>query len=116
MGNKSIYKNIFDEIYHGIFVTDKNGIILYSNKVFGETYNLDIESIIRKSFDLIESFIKKGDEIISIVSETEYVKNDLKISRVKKYLEGFEKILLLTIYNNCRKLYKAKNVLNISQS
>ncbi|MGL4742439.1 MAG: sigma-54 interaction domain-containing protein [Sarcina sp.] len=69
MGNKSIYKNILDEIYHGIFVTDKNGMILYCNEAFGKSYNLDVQEIVGKHFTIIKNTIKKGEEIIPIVIE-----------------------------------------------
>ncbi|WP_297636271.1 sigma 54-interacting transcriptional regulator [uncultured Clostridium sp.] len=67
MNNVDIYKNILDEIYHGIFVTNKDGIILYCNEAFCRSYNLNSNDIIGKSVAVVRNRIKKGKQIIPIV-------------------------------------------------
>ncbi|MGL5414491.1 MAG: sigma 54-interacting transcriptional regulator [Clostridium sp.] len=67
MEGNEIYKNILDELYHGILVTDKNGIITYYNETFSKSYNLEGKNLVGKSVAIMKEFIKKGKQIIPIV-------------------------------------------------
>ncbi|MGL5414490.1 MAG: sigma 54-interacting transcriptional regulator [Clostridium sp.] len=48
--------------------------------------------------------------------ESEYPKEDLKIPKLKEYLDGFEKLLVLSAYNKYRNSYKVAEALGIPQS
>ncbi|MGL5616979.1 MAG: sigma-54 interaction domain-containing protein [Sarcina sp.] len=64
---KNIYKKVLDNLYYGVLVIDKDGILIYANEKIHEYYSLEIEKILNCNINVLEMVFKKENKIIPIV-------------------------------------------------